>query len=152
MCHYFNLILFFQNNGSIATLCSGENLDVDEKKEVKKYSLKSGIKKYFVISIYTPLLVSALYQVKNNTLLKNAFYENFLSQVSSKISVQEIQDNIFYTSDTHLSQETREYLINSDLINDVVVISDTSRSYILKEKTKNINIFYFMFVFLFIFL
>ncbi len=99
-----------------------------------------------------PLLVAALYQTKNNTLLKNAFYEKFLSQVSSKISVQEIQDNILYTSDTHLSQEKREYLINSDLINDVVVISDTSRSYILKEKTKNINIFYFMFVFLFIFL
>lgn len=138
---------FFEKNGTPAILYISEQ-DNNNQDEMKNFVVKFRKNKIFISATYVLCIILYL-SIQGITIedccnLVNYYvHKTILPYETTKITTEEIQQNIINSDDENLSIEQKNYLANTNFINDVIKISDISRSYILRKKTEGFNIAYF---------
>lgn len=135
---------FFTYNGSDATLY--DNSDNDNLDDNKRYILRNGTKIYeiYCLAALTSIFISSLLYSNCDTFHNLSYLESKIDYViEGNITLEEMEEAILTSNNTNMDMEKKEKLINKDLFNDVLNISDSSRIYILRKKLKNVGIEYF---------
>lgn len=143
-----NIELFYLNNGQNPIMYNIFNKN--DKNVPKLFEIRNTKKDIAYILITSLICLNAFYigfnftDLLNDNITINEVLTKDIAQFYNYINILDTQEitNKIYES-TGLSQEEKDYLINENLFNDILNVSNRGRNQILREKTSNIKKVFF---------